>query len=305
MREMHAAAADGSIYGATAGGGPLRIDSENMTRYTTRNGLPTARIWTFEEDGAGGLWIATHGGGVVRWRNGAVHERITTREGLPNDFVRPAARCGRHVVDRHGWRRRRRVARRRVRSRPTTAGPAISFARSIAIHTAVSGSAPTARSALARRCARRCLPPRKGSRAPSSRARAGPRILALGRHDRRSRAHARHAIPSYTRKEGLAVDGTRRFSRIATEPPGPAPARRPCSTPRRATAVPWMGRLSTNSATATTNSIRIVSTPSLSGAHGPLSKSLSNLVHRACKWPASRWTADDAVHSLRVWNRGF
>jgi diguanylate cyclase (GGDEF)-like protein len=87
IREMHAAA-DGALFIATAGGGLLRIKDDHVTRFTTRDGLPTDRIWTEEDDGAGGLWVATHGGGVVRWSNGRVQQHVTTREGLPNDFAR-------------------------------------------------------------------------------------------------------------------------------------------------------------------------------------------------------------------------
>jgi ligand-binding sensor domain-containing protein len=79
---------DGTLFIATAGGGLLRINGERVTRFTTRDGLPSDRIWTIAGDGQGGLWIATHGGGVVRWRDGKVLERITTHEGLPNDVAR-------------------------------------------------------------------------------------------------------------------------------------------------------------------------------------------------------------------------
>jgi diguanylate cyclase (GGDEF)-like protein len=91
MRGMHESA-QGVLSIATAGGGLLRIDGEKVTRFTTRDGLPTDRIWTLEDDGAGGLWIATHGGGVVRWRDGRVLQRLTTREGLSNDYARALLR---------------------------------------------------------------------------------------------------------------------------------------------------------------------------------------------------------------------
>jgi diguanylate cyclase (GGDEF)-like protein len=91
MREMHAAP-DGVLFAATAGGGLLRIEGEKVTRLTTRNGLPTDRIWALKEDGAGGWWVATHGGGVVRWGASGVQQRLTTREGLPNDYVRTLLR---------------------------------------------------------------------------------------------------------------------------------------------------------------------------------------------------------------------
>jgi len=91
LREMHATA-DGAIFAATAGGGLLRIDGEKLTRFTARDGLPTDRLWAIEDDGAGGLWVATHGGGVVRWRDGRVQQKLTTAEGLPNDFARAILR---------------------------------------------------------------------------------------------------------------------------------------------------------------------------------------------------------------------
>ena len=91
IREIRAAK-NGSLFVATAGGGLLRIDGEKVTRFTTRDGLPTDRIWTLEDDGEGGFWVATHGGGVVCWRDSHVVQRITTREGLPNDFARALLR---------------------------------------------------------------------------------------------------------------------------------------------------------------------------------------------------------------------
>ena len=87
IREFHTAR-NGAIYVATAGGGVLRFDGENVTRFTTRDALPSDRIWSMIDDGDGGWWIATHGGGVVRWRDGAAKQHITTHEGLPNDVAR-------------------------------------------------------------------------------------------------------------------------------------------------------------------------------------------------------------------------
>lgn len=89
IRQFHAMP-DGTLVIATAGGGLLRIDGEKVTRFTTRDGLPSDRIWGVEDDGEGGLWIATHGGGVVRWRDGRVQQRIPT--GLPNDVARAVLR---------------------------------------------------------------------------------------------------------------------------------------------------------------------------------------------------------------------
>jgi ligand-binding sensor domain-containing protein/signal transduction histidine kinase/CheY-like chemotaxis protein len=91
IREFHPAG-EGVIFIATAGGGLLRIDGETVTRFTTRDGLPSDRIWTIADDPSGGLWIATHGGGVVLWHAGRVQERITTQEGLPNNVARALLR---------------------------------------------------------------------------------------------------------------------------------------------------------------------------------------------------------------------
>lgn len=91
IREMHSTK-DGVLFAATAGGGLLRIERDQVTRITTRNGMPSDRIWALKDDGAGGLWIATHGAGVVRWRDGIVLERITTGAGLPSDLARALLR---------------------------------------------------------------------------------------------------------------------------------------------------------------------------------------------------------------------
>lgn len=125
IREMHVMP-DGSMLVATAGGGLLEIHGDAVKRYTMRDGLPTDRIWAIEDDGSGGVWIATHGGGVVHWpdvrrhiaglpneyartllrdgdgtlwigtdggglaiwRNGTIERVITTRDGLPSDLIR-------------------------------------------------------------------------------------------------------------------------------------------------------------------------------------------------------------------------
>ncbi len=86
IREMHAVG--GALFIATAGGGLLRIDGDRVTRFTTRHGLPTDRIWALEDDGEGGMWVATHGGGVVRWRDSRVRQRLQ----LPNDLARTLLR---------------------------------------------------------------------------------------------------------------------------------------------------------------------------------------------------------------------
>ena len=86
-------ARDGSIFAATAGGGLLRIDGDKITRFTTADGLPSDRVWMILDDGEGGWWVATHGGGVVQWHDGrGVLQKITMQEGLPNDVARALLR---------------------------------------------------------------------------------------------------------------------------------------------------------------------------------------------------------------------
>lgn len=89
IREMHAGPG-GALFIATAGGGLLRIHGEQVTRFTTRHGLPTDRLWAMEDDGHGGMWIATHGGGVVRWRDGRVQQRIALANDLARAILRDA-----------------------------------------------------------------------------------------------------------------------------------------------------------------------------------------------------------------------
>jgi diguanylate cyclase (GGDEF)-like protein len=91
VRAIHATP-DGVMFLATAGGGLVRIEGERVTRFTTRDGLPSDRIWALTDDGAGGLWVATHGGGVVQWRDGKAQRAISAKNGLPSDLARTLLR---------------------------------------------------------------------------------------------------------------------------------------------------------------------------------------------------------------------
>lgn len=91
LREMYESA-NGVLFAATAGGGLLRIEGDHITRTTMRNGLPSDRLWALEADSEGGLWIGTHGAGVVHWRDSRVVRTISMRDGLPNDLARAILR---------------------------------------------------------------------------------------------------------------------------------------------------------------------------------------------------------------------
>lgn len=57
--------AEGAVWIGTLGGGLLRFEAGNFTRYTTREGLPNEHISQILEDGCGQLWLGTRGG-IVR-----------------------------------------------------------------------------------------------------------------------------------------------------------------------------------------------------------------------------------------------
>ena len=57
-----------------------------MTRYTTRDGLPSDDIHVIAEDAAGDLWAGFYGG-LARLHAGSI-TRWTEREGLPSNTVR-------------------------------------------------------------------------------------------------------------------------------------------------------------------------------------------------------------------------
>lgn len=57
----------------------------SVTDFPTGNNSPLL-VWSILEDRSGNLWFGTNGSGVIRY-DGAAFTRLTTREGLSDDFV--------------------------------------------------------------------------------------------------------------------------------------------------------------------------------------------------------------------------
>ena len=62
-------------------GGLARFDGLRFTTYGLADGLKSANIWCLAADEQGSLWIGTLGGGLSRWRDGAI-STLTTADGL-------------------------------------------------------------------------------------------------------------------------------------------------------------------------------------------------------------------------------
>ena len=77
--------ADGYLWLGTRGG-LARFDGVRFSTYGLADGLKAASIWCLAEDGQGGLWIGTLGGGLSRWRDGAI-STLTTADGLAHNDV--------------------------------------------------------------------------------------------------------------------------------------------------------------------------------------------------------------------------
>jgi diguanylate cyclase (GGDEF)-like protein len=69
--------------------GLARFDGVRFTVFNKRNTpeIHSNYIWSLFQDKAGELWIATYGGGAVRYKNG-VFRAFTTEQGLTNNVVR-------------------------------------------------------------------------------------------------------------------------------------------------------------------------------------------------------------------------
>jgi signal transduction histidine kinase len=83
-RLMHAGS-DGAIWVGTAQQGLARFQDGAVTTWSTRQGLLHDAVRGLEDDGAGGLWIATHGG--LQHLEGGVLTSYTEREGLPQTML--------------------------------------------------------------------------------------------------------------------------------------------------------------------------------------------------------------------------
>ncbi len=77
---------DGVLFVATNGGGLVRIQGNEIRKFTVADGLSNDIVNTLHEDTKGALWIGTYGGGLCRFQGGQFR-CLTTREGLYDDAV--------------------------------------------------------------------------------------------------------------------------------------------------------------------------------------------------------------------------
>ncbi|HTV00877.1 MAG TPA: two-component regulator propeller domain-containing protein [Luteitalea sp.] len=75
----------GDIWVATPQG-VARITGETITAFGAKDGLPAERVLQVLVDRRGTLWMATHGGGLVRYQ-GSTFQRIGRNEGLSTDYL--------------------------------------------------------------------------------------------------------------------------------------------------------------------------------------------------------------------------
>lgn len=64
----------------------LMLKDGHLTRYQAKDGLPQAMVTSFCEDRNGALWLATDGGGLVRFHEGKF-VTFTTAHGLPTNHI--------------------------------------------------------------------------------------------------------------------------------------------------------------------------------------------------------------------------
>ncbi len=76
---------DGAIWVATTLG-VGRIEGGTITAFGPKDGLPAERVLQVLVDRRGTLWMATHGGGLVRYE-GAAFQRIGRDQGLSTDYL--------------------------------------------------------------------------------------------------------------------------------------------------------------------------------------------------------------------------
>ncbi|MCD4751267.1 MAG: hypothetical protein K8R59_18005 [Thermoanaerobaculales bacterium] len=77
---------DGALWIATLGAGLKRLNGQELTTFTTEDGLSNDRVLALHEDRDGVLWIGTYGGGLCRLEDG----RFTiygAKDGLSGDTV--------------------------------------------------------------------------------------------------------------------------------------------------------------------------------------------------------------------------
>lgn len=88
--EAIAETSDGYIWVGTRGG-LARFDGVQFTTYGLAEGLRSVYILDLLDDGEGGLWIATFGGGISHYQKGAI-TTLTTEEGLADNFPEALAK---------------------------------------------------------------------------------------------------------------------------------------------------------------------------------------------------------------------
>lgn len=79
------AAADGSIWAGTWGGGASRWDGKAWTNYTTRQGLAGDIVYSLAQDAQGTLWLGTNRG-LSRW-DGKAFKNLGVADGLLDQNV--------------------------------------------------------------------------------------------------------------------------------------------------------------------------------------------------------------------------
>ena len=75
------AARDGSLWFGREEGGLVRVRDGKATVYDRNEGLPASRVNHVVETADGGIWVATHGGGVARFTGAGF---LPVSEGLPD-----------------------------------------------------------------------------------------------------------------------------------------------------------------------------------------------------------------------------
>jgi ligand-binding sensor domain-containing protein len=77
---------DGSVWVGTRNG-VSRIQNNRILPGNALPGLPDPKVRSILEDSRGDLWVATYGGGIARYRNGALLRVYDTSSGLPDNIV--------------------------------------------------------------------------------------------------------------------------------------------------------------------------------------------------------------------------
>jgi signal transduction histidine kinase/ligand-binding sensor domain-containing protein len=76
---------DNSLWVGTLGRGLLRVQNQQVERFTTQDGLPADIIVPAHLDESGALWLTTKGAVVRRLRDR--FEVLTQQQGIPNDYL--------------------------------------------------------------------------------------------------------------------------------------------------------------------------------------------------------------------------